>query len=83
MRDIQEALLALKADGFALGAAWQRAHDLAQQHEGDVAYDRLHALLHRIEGDEANAAYWYHRAREATFTGSVSEEIELLIERSL
>jgi hypothetical protein len=47
---------------FETGAAWDRAHALAQSHEGDPACDRVHALVHWIEGDTANAAYWFRRA---------------------
>lgn len=82
MQDIQKALIALKAENLELGAAWQRAHELAQAHEGVAAYDRLHALLHRIEGDDANAAYWYRRAGEPAFSGSVLDETSSLIEQS-
>jgi hypothetical protein len=40
---------------------WDRAHDLAQQAgERDGAW--VHAYLHRKEGDEGNAAYWYRLA---------------------
>ena len=81
MRDIEKALIALKADGLERGAAWRRAHELAQQHEGVAAYDRLHALLHRIEGDRSNAAYWYRRANEPVFAGDLMDELELLITR--
>lgn len=81
MRDIREALIALKADGSINGAAWRHAHNLAQLHEGEPAYDRLHALLHRIEGDETNAGYWYRRSGEPAFDGDVAEEVEQLIER--
>jgi hypothetical protein len=82
MRDIQEALDALKADGLKLGDAWRRAHELAQDHEGEAAYDRLHALLHRIEGDQPNAGYWYRRAGETPFEGSLEDEVEQLIDRA-
>ncbi|NJO36297.1 MAG: hypothetical protein HC871_00210 [Rhizobiales bacterium] len=81
MQDIESALIALQEEGAKPGAAWQRAHQLAQGHEGEPAYDRLHALVHRIEGDAANAAYWYRRAAEPVFTGDLMDEIELLIER--
>jgi hypothetical protein len=40
---------------------WNRAHESAQQdggHEGSW----VHAYLHRKEGDQGNAAYWYQRA---------------------
>lgn len=40
---------------------WHRAHELAQADSGtDAAW--VHAYLHRVEGDEANAGYWYTRA---------------------
>jgi hypothetical protein len=40
---------------------WPRAHESAQQDEGrDGAW--VHAYLHRKEGDQGNAAYWYNRA---------------------
>lgn len=40
---------------------WKRAHESAQQDEG-VAGSWVHAYLHRKEGDQNNAAYWYSRA---------------------
>jgi len=40
---------------------WTRAHESAQQDEG-VEGSWVHAYLHRKEGDQENAAYWYGRA---------------------
>ena len=40
---------------------WTRAHECAQQVE-DSAGAWVHAYLHRKEGDQSNAAYWYRRA---------------------
>jgi len=40
---------------------WTRAHESAQQEEGPEG-SWVHAYLHRKEGDEGNAAYWYSRA---------------------
>ena len=40
---------------------WTRAHESAQQDEG-IEGSRVHAYLHRKEGDQDNAAYWYRRA---------------------
>jgi len=40
---------------------WKRAHESAQQDEG-VDGSWVHAYLHRKEGDQGNAAYWYSRA---------------------
>lgn len=81
MTDIKDALEALKTAGPGLGPAWKQAHQLAQNHQGNRAYDRLHALVHRIEGDLANAAYWYRRSGEDPFDGDVDAECDLLIER--
>ena len=40
---------------------WERAHQIAQAINSPEAA-RVHAYLHRREGDPGNAAYWYHRA---------------------
>ncbi len=40
---------------------WKRAHESAQQDEGGEG-SWVHAYLHRKEGDQSNAAYWYSRA---------------------
>jgi hypothetical protein len=40
---------------------WTRAHESAQQDEG-VEGAWVHAYLHRKEGDQSNAEYWYGRA---------------------
>jgi hypothetical protein len=40
---------------------WKQAHDKAQEDEGPEA-SWVHAYLHRKEGDQDNAAYWYQRA---------------------
>jgi hypothetical protein len=40
---------------------WERAHESAQQDEGREG-SWVHAYLHRKEGDQDNAAYWYSRA---------------------
>ena len=40
---------------------WKRAHESAQEDAGrEGAW--VHAYLHRKEGDQDNAAYWYVRA---------------------
>jgi hypothetical protein len=40
---------------------WKLAHERAQEDESPAG-SWLHAYLHRKEGDQANAAYWYRRA---------------------
>jgi len=40
---------------------WRRAHEIAQDiGSSDGAW--VHAYLHRKEGDEGNAGYWYRQA---------------------
>jgi hypothetical protein len=72
---LSSALLALWHDGRG---DWDRAHETAQSVEdGDGAW--VHAYLHRKEGDAANAAYWYRRARRPIATGTLEEEWESIV----
>lgn len=56
---------------------WQRAHELIDQLP-DRASAALHAYLHRKEGDQWNADYWYSKAGEKRFQGTLEEEWEKL-----
>jgi hypothetical protein len=58
---------------------WEMAHNIAQSKEGTAAYDRLHAYLHRKEGDASNARYWYRRAGSVVFEGSLQQEWDELV----
>ena len=40
---------------------WEKAHDIVQDMNTTMAA-HIHAYLHRIEGDNWNADYWYRRA---------------------
>lgn len=55
--------------------AWERAHELVQDHPSSVA-SWVHAYLHRREGDEANAGYWYARAGKKPPAKSVTLDAE-------
>ena len=52
---------------------WTAAHELAGEIETPDGA-RVHAYLHRKEGDPDNARYWYRRAGRAPFEGSLAEE---------
>ena len=41
---------------------FDRAHDIAQEEASGQEAAWVHAYLHRKEGDEGNAIYWYGRA---------------------
>ncbi len=57
---------------------WERAHGLAQDVPNrDGAW--VHALLHREEGDQGNAAYWYRQAGRPVCRESLAEERDQLI----
>jgi hypothetical protein len=54
---------------------WDRAHEIAQDHPSpDAAW--IHAYLHRKEGDQGNAGYWYQRARQPHARASLAQEWE-------
>lgn len=71
---LKEALDRLKAGGFAVGPDWHEAHEICQAREGEAAFDWLHALCHRIEGDDWNADYWYRRAGRTRGQDTIAEE---------
>lgn len=57
---------------------WHTAHDIAQ----DIATSEgswVHAYLHRKEGDEGNAAYWYRRAGKPVPSVSLDDEWEAIV----
>ena len=56
---------------------WDKAHGYVDQMTTTEAA-WVHAYLHRKEGDEANAGYWYRRAGKDFFRGSLEEEWEEL-----
>ena len=61
---------------------WKKAHDLID-HLNDAVSAHVHAYLHRVEGDLWNARYWYNRAKQPEFRGSLEEEWEYLLEKYL
>ncbi|GAB3223056.1 hypothetical protein [Spirosoma arcticum] len=71
----------LQALWYDANGQWEQAHEIAQSREGEPPYDRLHAYLHRKEGDRFNANYWYRRAGEPFFAGSLNEEWAALVQK--
>jgi len=61
---------------------WDKAHDHAQARD-DEAGAHVHAYLHRKEGDQSNANYWYRRARVSPFSGTLEAEWASLLDRYL
>lgn len=64
---------ALKALWWDAKDNWNAAHRAVQDDDSaDGAW--VHAYLHRKEGDDSNARYWYARAGRGFFPGSLDEE---------
>ncbi len=61
---------------------WDTAHTLSQDIP-DPAGARIHAYLHRVEGDLGNAQYWYNRAGEKMPDAPLSDEWAELLDRAL
>ena len=59
---------------------WEKAHDLIDQLPGKSAA-RVHAYLHRKEGDQWNADYWYRKAGETRPSLTLDQEWEELVMR--
>jgi hypothetical protein len=52
---------------------WKTAHDLIDSLNGTAAA-HVHAYLHRKEGDLWNAGYWYNKAKQPAYKGSLDAE---------
>jgi hypothetical protein len=58
---------------------WDTAHEIVQQ-LNDATAARIHAYLHRKEGDEWNSRYWHRRAGSTLPEElSLDEEWDLLV----
>jgi hypothetical protein len=68
--DLSDELVALWHDAHG---DWNRAHETVQDVDTpDAAW--VHAYLHRREGDQSNARYWYTRATQPVCRLSLDEE---------
>jgi hypothetical protein len=65
--------LELQALWWAGRGDWDKAHRIAMDtHSREAAW--VHAYLHRVEGDQPNAAYWYRQAQRKVATGPFGAE---------
>lgn len=68
----------IQAIDLALAGHWDEAHKAVQVMEDETAY-WIHAILHKIEGDENNSRYWYSRAGKTEhFDMDSTAELELI-----
>ena len=61
---------------------WETAHNIAQD-ISSAEGSWVHAYLHRREGDEGNAAYWYQRAGKPVPGMSLQQEWEQITTKLL
>ena len=67
-----------KALWFAGTGNWEKAHLIVQDLNDPLSYN-IHAFLHRQEGDNSNAGYWYHKAGIKMPDISLEQEWEELV----
>lgn len=73
---------ALQALWWEAKGDWQKAHQIAQEDPSPNA-SWVHAFLHRVEGDESNAAYWYAKAVKPVAHGPFPTERDRIVEALL
>ena len=57
---------------------WERAHEIVQEVESaDGSW--VHAYLHREEGDQSNADYWYRRSGRTRPQVTLEQEWESIV----
>ena len=67
------------AINLLLSGDWNAAHQIVQEYKDPIS-SWIHAVLHKIEGDEFNSRYWYARssAEYEDFDSVKDELIHLL-----
>ncbi|WP_282610641.1 hypothetical protein [Pelagibius sp. Alg239-R121] len=70
--------LALQALWHQANGDWDTAHERAQA-DDSKAGAWVHGHLHRVEGDQSNAAYWYRRAGRDVPATSLREELASIV----
>ena len=69
----------LKALWYDAKGDWHAAHEIVDGAAGETA-KWIHAYLHRREGDDWNAGYWYRQAGKSFPNLSLEEEQQELVE---
>ena len=72
-KDNQDCLNAIE---FALNEQWDAAHKIVQEISMPNA-QWIHAVLHKIEGDESNSRYWYSRSSIEVYESYLDSTQEL------
>ena len=78
-KDLTQILTALWYDGIG---DWKKAHEITQN-ISTVQASEVHAYLHRKEGNNSNANYWYTKVGKKFCNKPLHEEWAELVKRSL
>jgi hypothetical protein len=62
---------------LALNGEWDASHEIVQDFSDHYA-NWIHAVLHKIEGDEWNSRYWYKRTNGKSYEDFDDAEAELI-----
>ena len=71
--------VALKSLWYEAKGDWEASHSIAQDMHSELG-SWIHAYLHRKEGDEWNAGYWYRQANRPFPNLTLDEELKELVE---
>ena len=72
----------IRAIDSARAGDWDAAHKIVQAHEDDTTACRIHAVLHKIEGDASNSRYWYGQSGGHAYEDFADPTAELAAIRS-
>lgn len=70
---------ALKSMWYDAKGNWKASHDIAEKLNGSLG-SWIHAYLHRKEGDDWNARYWYRQAGKSFPITTLEEEHQEIVE---
>ncbi|MBM1107505.1 hypothetical protein JQC67_15225 [Aurantibacter crassamenti] len=69
----------LQALWFDAKDDWESSHNIAQDMHNRLG-SWIHAYLHRKEGDEFNAGYWYRQAGKPFSKLTLADELQEIVE---
>jgi len=70
----------LQALWYDAKSDWEKSHAIASEIETNDG-TLLHAYLHRKEGDQWNADYWYRRAKSKSPSSDLETEWQELVKK--
>ncbi|WP_298790285.1 hypothetical protein [uncultured Allomuricauda sp.] len=74
--------LALQSLWWDAKGNWDASHNIAQDMNSTMG-NWIHAYLHRKEGDDWNAGYWYRQAGRSFPESTFEEELQELVESAI